>query len=149
MDSFSALHEAAKAACGAHLFTVTLLDREAQVAWRAYTSHPKDYPVTGTKPLGENDWTRQVLDRGETFVANDTAGFSPYYADHALINALGCEAAVNIPVADEVQVQGTVNILDKAGHFTPDHVAMLERLVSDARVGLLSAFRELMESERR
>lgn len=149
MDTFTALHNAAKAACGARLFTVTLLDRRAGVAWRAYSSHPDDYPVTGTKPISENGWTRQVLERGETFVANDTAAFSPYFPDHAVINALGCEAAVNIPVSDQSQVQGTVNILDKERHFTPDRVAILEGLVADARIDLLKAFWELLDGEDR
>ncbi|WP_419906991.1 GAF domain-containing protein [Hoeflea sp.] len=145
MDTFTALHDAAKAACGAQLFTVTMLDRNAGVAWRAYTSHPEDYPVTGTKPMGESDWTRQVIERGETFVANETAAFAPYFSDHALINALGCEAALNIPVADDAEVQGTVNILDKQGHFTPERVAALEGLVADARVDLLNTFRAIRD----
>ena len=145
VETFSALHKAAKAACGAQLFTVTILDREAGVAWRAYSSHPDDYPVTGTKPIGDNGWTRQVLERGETFVANETSAFSPYFSDHAVINALGCEAAVNIPVMDDFQVQGTVNILDKEQHFTQERVAVLEGLVADTRVDLLRAFRTLLD----
>ncbi|MDA4845452.1 GAF domain-containing protein [Hoeflea poritis] len=145
MDTFTALHAAAKAACGAQLFTVTLLDRTAGLAWRAYSSHPDDYPVTGTKPMGENDWTRHVLERGETFVANETAEFSSYFSDHALINALGCEAAVNIPVSDDELVQGTINILDKEGHFTPERVAALESLVADNRADLLNAFKAIRD----
>ncbi|MEM9577965.1 MAG: GAF domain-containing protein [Pseudomonadota bacterium] len=145
MKTFESLHAEAKAACGARLFTITVLDRKAGVAWRAYSSHPGDYPVTGTKPLQENDWTRQVLNRAETFVANTTSEFAPYFADHAVINALDCEAAVNIPVSDGKVVQGTVNILDKEGHFTPDRVAALERLVAENRTGLLRAFETILQ----
>ena len=139
-DTFAALHRAADAACGARLFTVTVLDRKAGVARRAYSSHPEDYPVTGTKPIGDSPWTAQVVGRGETFVANETAGFSGYFSDHALINALGCEAAMNIPVSDRGQVVGTVNILDAAGHFTPERVATLTGLVAAHRDALLAAF---------
>ena len=139
-DTYAALHRAADAACGARLFTVTVLDRAAGLARRVYSSHPKDYPVTGTKPMGSNDWTALVLDRGETFVANRTEAFSIYFSDHALINALGCEAAVNIPVARDGLVVGTVNILDRVGHFTPERVARLEELVADARADLHAAF---------
>lgn len=141
-DIFAKLH----AASGAKLFTITLLDRDAGVAWRAYTSHPEDYPVTGTKPMIENGWAAQVLGRGETFVANDTAGFAKYFSDHAVINALGCEAAVNLPVSDGDLVQGTVNILDVAGHFTPTRVAELEALIAEARSDLLNAFNEIREA---
>jgi GAF domain-containing protein len=139
-DTFSALHRAARDACGARLFTVTVLDRKAGVARRAYSSHPDNYPVTGTKPIGDSPWTAQVVGRGETFVANETAGFSPFFSDHALINALGCEAAMNIPVSDGAQVVGTVNLLDRAGHFTPERVATLTALVEAHRADLLAAF---------
>ena len=36
-DTFAALHRAADAACGARLFTVTVLDRKAGLARRAYS----------------------------------------------------------------------------------------------------------------
>jgi hypothetical protein len=139
-EIFAALHRAADAECGARLFTVTVLDRKAKLARRTYSSHPVDYPVTGTKPMGSNDWTDMVLERGETFVANQSSEFSPYFSDHALINKLGCEAAVNIPVRKAGLVIGTVNILDEAGHFTPQCVASLERLVTDAQADLHVAF---------
>ncbi len=148
MMTFSALHDAAKAACGARLFTVTLLDRKAKLAWRAYSSHPEDYPVTGTKPMVENNWSKQVLGRRETFVANETAEFSPYFSDHALINALGCESVVNIPVSDDGEVLGTVNILDEKGHFTAERVEALESLIAKSRIDLVGAFKALLEGDR-
>ena len=139
-DVFAALHRAADDAHGARLFTVTVLDHAAGVARRAYTSHPADYPVTGTKPMTSNPWSDQVIGRGESFIANETSGFAPFFADHALINALGCESAMNIPVSDGRQVVGTVNILDAAGHFTPERAASLVDLVMAHRADLLAAF---------
>lgn len=139
--TFAALHRAADAACGARLFTVTVLDRKAGLARRAYTSHPVDYPATGTKPLRDDAWSDQVIGAGESFVANSTAEFAIYFSDHALINALGCESAMNIPVADDDGlVVGTVNILDAAGHFTPERISTLEWLVKSHRPDLLAAF---------
>ena len=142
-DTFAALHRAAQEACSARLFTVTVLDRAAGLARRSYSSHPDVYPVTGTKPIGDSHWTELVIGRGETFVANETAGFSPYFSDHALINELGCEAAMNIPVSEGGQVVGTVNILDREGHFTPERVATLEELVDTHRDALLAAFKHI------
>lgn len=139
-DTFAALHRAADSACGAKLFTVTVLDRTAGLARRVYSSHPDDYPVTGTKPMGSSAWTEQVIGRGEVFVANGTDGFAPYFSDHALINSLGCEAAMNIPVRDGELVVGTVNILDAAGHFTQARAAQLQQLVADHAERLLVAF---------
>lgn len=142
-EVFAALHRAADEACGIRLFTVTILDRDAGLACRTYSSHPDDYPVTGTKPMTQNAWADQVILRGESFVANETAAFKPFFSDHALINALGCEAAMNIPVSREGQVVATVNLLDAEGHFTPERRAALETLVEAHRTDLLSAFDSL------
>ena len=139
--TFAALHRAADAACVARRFTVTVLDRTAGLARRAYTSHPLDYPATGTKPLRDDAWSDLVIGEGKSFVANSTPDFAIYFSDHALINALGCESALNIPVADDSGlVVGTVNILDAAGHFTPQRVSTLESLVKTHRSALLAAF---------
>lgn len=137
---FAALHRAADSACGARLFTITVLDPKAGLARRAYSSHPSDYPVTGTKPMRSDPWTDQVIGRAEPFVANTTAEFAPYFSDHVLINALGCAAALNIPVTEAGRVQGTVNILDVEGHFTTDRVALLTGLVAEHRAALIDAF---------
>ncbi len=146
-ETFAALHRAADAACGVRLFTVTILDRDAGLACRTYSSHPEDYPVTGTKPMVQNAWAEQVIVRGESFVANETAAFSPFFSDHALINALGCEAAMNIPVMRDGQVVATVNLLDAEGHFTPERSAVLEALVEAHRPDLLSAFDSLSRKD--
>ena len=138
-DAFADLHRAADALCGVRLFTVTVLDRKAGLARRAYTSHPVDYPTSGTKPMRSDGWTVQVIDQGRSFVANTTPEFSIYFSDHALINALGCHAAMNIPVSDGGVVVGTVNLLDAEGFFTPDRVAALEALVAAHRPALLAA----------
>jgi GAF domain-containing protein len=146
-DTFAALHRAADAACGARLFTVTVLDRKAGLARRAYSSHPVEYPATGTKPMRNDAWSDLVIGQGRSFVANSTPEFALYFSDHALINALGCQSALNMPVSDGGQVVGTVNVLDVAGHFTPARVAALESLVAAHRPALLAAMAQVpMES---
>lgn len=129
-----------RAATGVRLFTVTVVDRKAGLARRVYSSHPVDYPVTGTKPVGDDGWSRQVLERGESFVANTTPEFAIYFGDHALINALGCQSAMNIPVSRDGTVAGTVNLLDAQGHFTPARISELQAMVSAATPRLLAAF---------
>ena len=137
---FAALHAEARALCGARLFTVTVLDRARGLARRAYTSHPVEYPASGTKPMRNDAWGDQVLGEGRSFVANTTPEFAIYFTDHALINALGCQSAMNIPLPDDAGlVVGTVNILDAEGHFTADRVAALESLIARRRTDLLAA----------
>lgn len=140
MSDATPVFDALRQAAGVRLFTITVVDREAGLARRAYSSHPVDYPVTGTKPIGDDGWSRQVLGQGQSFVANTTPEFAIYFGDHALINALGCQSAMNIPVQREGVVAGTVNLLDVEGHFTPERAAELERIVEDATPRLLEAF---------
>lgn len=139
---FANLHDAADRAAGARLFTVTVLDREAELARRAYTSHPAEYPTSGVKPMRHDGWSEIVILKGQSFVANTTDGFSPFFADYPLINQLGCHSAMNIPVSDGEKVVGTVNILDAENHFTPERVARLEALVEEHRPALLQAMRD-------
>ncbi|MEL6618025.1 MAG: GAF domain-containing protein [Pseudomonadota bacterium] len=117
-ETYRAVHAATKG----RLFTVTVLDRAANLARRVYTSHPDTYPVSGTKPMQPNDWTRQVIDNGEVFVANTVEEFAKFFPDHMLIQSLGCKSAMNIPVIED-EVIGTVNILDKEHHFDDQRVA--------------------------
>lgn len=138
---FADLHAQAVALGGARLFTVTVQDRAAGLARRAYTSHPVEYPTSVAKPLTDDPWSKMVLGQGQTFVANSTPEFAIYFFDHALINALGCQAAINIPLVVQGAVLGTVNILDVAGHFTPSRVAALQDLLARNAVSLADAMR--------
>jgi hypothetical protein len=139
MTAFATLHHAC-ADLGTILFTVTVLDPARDLCWRAYTSHPVEYPTQGTKPLTHDAWHDQVIIRRETFVANTPAAFEKVFFDHALITSLGLGSAVNIPVADASgTVLATVNLLAEAGHFTAAKLADYQALVADHHQSLLTA----------
>lgn len=134
-SAYRALHQDA----GTRLFTVMIFDQENELGQRAYTSHPEEYPISGAKPLLENRWYQQVFVNQKTFVANTTPEFSDVFGDHEIINQLGCESAINIPIMDGDQVRGTANFLDVEQYFTPDRVAELETLVERHQSALISA----------
>jgi hypothetical protein len=139
MPAYADLHHAC-ADLGTILFTVTVLDPARDLCWRAYTSHPLEYPTQGTKPLTHDAWHDQVIIRRGTFVANTPAAFEKVFFDHALITSLGLGSAVNIPVADASgTVLATVNLLAEAGHFAPAKLAAYETLVADHHAALLGA----------
>jgi hypothetical protein len=139
MQAYSTLHHAC-ADLGTVLFTVTVLDPARDLCWRAYTSHPVEYPRQGTKPLTHDAWHDLVITRRETFVANTPAAFEKVFFDHALITSLGLGSAVNIPVADASgTVLATVNLLAEAGHFTPAKLAAYQNLVADHHPALLES----------
>jgi len=144
-DIFADLH-ARCAALGTRLFTVTALDEAALLHRRLYTSHPVEYPASGTKPLEKDGWYDACVAARQTFVANTPPEFARYFFDHALITSLGLGSCINVPVADGGPVLGTVNLLAEAGHFTPARLATYETLIESARPALCRVLAQSLES---
>ena len=140
LTGFTDLHTRC-AALGTRLFTVTTVDDKAGLARRLYTSHPVEYPVSGTKPLEKDGWYDTTIAGKRTFVANTPPEFAKYFFDHALIVSLGLGSCINVPVVDGARVLGTVNILAEAGHFTDAKLAAYEALVAEATPALVKALR--------
>ena len=140
MTAFTDLHSRC-AALGTRLFTVTRLDEGAALFARVFTSHPLEYPVSGTKPMEKDGWYDTTIAGKRTFVANTPPEFAKYFVDHELIVSLGLGSCINVPVVDGARVLGTVNILAEAGHFTPEKLAGYEALVARATPALAAALR--------
>lgn len=139
--AFAALEALSAAQVGQRLFTLMTVDPDAGLARRAWTSDPVAYPVSGAKPLHDDDWSRAVLGRHETWVMNSIDHIAQHFPDHALIASLGCESCLNLPVVVGGQVLGTVNILGPAGHFTASRIAAAETLRLPAAAAFLLAAR--------
>jgi hypothetical protein len=138
MDAYAPLHHAC-AALGTRLFTVTTIDAGAGLARRAYTSHPVEYPIQGTKPLTRDGWHDHCIAGRQVFVANSVPEFAKYFFDHALITSLGLGSCINIPVFDgDGPALGTINLLAEEGHFTPPRLAAYQAL-ADAHHGAVVA----------
>lgn len=135
--AFDALCELTRDHVGAKLFTVMTHDGRTGVAGRIYSNMPDAYPVSGTKPANETDWSRQVIGQKRTFVANDIDAIAAVFDDHALIKSLGCESVINVPIIVAGQVKGTINCLHEAGFYTPERVAAAEALKLPGAVCLL------------
>ncbi|RST85292.1 GAF domain-containing protein [Aquibium carbonis] len=135
--AFDALCALAQEVVGAKLFTVMTSDRVQRVNARVYSNMPDAYPVSGTKPANETDWSRQVIEEKKTFVANDIEGIADVFGDWELIQSLGCESVMNVPILIDGEVAGTINCLDVAGHYTADRVAAAEALKLPGLVCLL------------
>lgn len=129
-EAYEALQALTRAVAGAKLFTVMTVDMENLVARRAFTSDPQNYPGSGTKPINFNSWFEIVHKQRRSFVANTIAQIAEVFPDHELIDSLGCQSVVNLPVVIGGELVGTVNMLDVEGHYTPERVALIERELS-------------------
>lgn len=138
---FDQLHHACTA-LGARLFTITVQDNARDLCWRAFTSHPVDYPLSGTKPLTRDGWYQDCIVGQKVFVANTTPEFAKYFFDHALISSLGLGSCVNIPVVDAGEVLGTINILAEEQHFTPSRLGAYTDLAATHHAALVAAMRQ-------
>ena len=107
------------------------------MAGRVYSNMPEAYPVSGTKPANETDWSREVIKEKRTFVANDIEGIAAVFDDHELIKSLGCESVLNVPIVIGGQVLGTINCLHEAGFYTKEKVDAAEALKLPGAVCLL------------
>ena len=140
-SAFAALEALAGEILGHKLFTLMTVDPAAGLARRAWSSQPAAYPVSGAKPLEDNDWSRAVLVRHETWVMNSAQHIAQVFPDRALIASLGCESCMNLPIVVGGQVLGTINCLHVAGHFTPARIAAAEALRLPGAAAFLLAAR--------
>ncbi|ODT66624.1 MAG: hypothetical protein ABS75_26485 [Pelagibacterium sp. SCN 63-23] len=139
-EAFKALQDLARASVGAKLFTVMLVDMANDVSRRAYTSDPENYPASGTKPINYGPWFDIVHKQRAFFVANTIEDISKVFFDHELINTLGCQSVVNMPIIIRDELVGTMNILDVEGYYTPERVEMVREVLSiPAKLAVLVA----------
>ncbi|MCF8486343.1 MAG: GAF domain-containing protein [Rhodobacteraceae bacterium] len=122
---FEALHRLTVQTIGARLFTVTTVEDHGRLARRSYSSHPHEYPVSGTKIVEPSRWNAIVLDQRQSFVANSLAQIAEVFPDHALIGSLGLGSVINMPVILKGQICTTLNLLDVPGYYTPARVAFV------------------------
>ena len=116
------MRELSLAAAGHKLFTVMTVDMEAGLARRAFSDHPVEYPVSGTKPIHHDAWFEIVHGQRRSFVANTIGDIAAVFPDHERIASLGCGSVLNLPVVLKGDLAATINMLDAEHHYTPQRV---------------------------
>lgn len=127
-DMFAELDRMVQAQTGAIIFSCSTFDPITRQAKRVYTNQPEAYPLSGLKDVLPGRWPEVVLDRGQTFVANTISEIEEVFPDHELIARLGCGSVVNMPVILAGSTLGTINLLDKNGHYTEERVEQIKAL---------------------
>lgn len=123
MEQFKSLddiYEFVQGSVGARLFTMSVLADEGTSMARVYTTHPEVYPVGGKKTYARDTssiWLKQVIEGRQPFLGKDKEAVRSFFFDHATIEALGCGAIINVPVIQDGNVIGSINILDAEGAY--------------------------------
>ncbi|SFJ40663.1 hypothetical protein SAMN05421835_105117 [Amycolatopsis sacchari] len=140
MTDLSTVEEKVRAEVGARLFTVLAWVPERRTMRRVYTSHPEQYPVGGEKSVEiTGGWLERCIVRQEPFFGPDLASVREVFADHELIDSLGCGAVINVPVVDGGETLGALAILDAEGAYDEASVEAAVKLAPLA----VPALREL------
>ena len=138
-STFQALASLAYAILDLKQFTMMASDEVRGVAKRIYSDNPLAYPIGGEKPIPRNVWTETIFDRHEIFVGNSIEELATVFPDWELIQSLGLESCLNLPIIIENKVVGTLNCLNVAGHFTPARIEAANQLTLPGMVAFLLA----------
>jgi hypothetical protein len=122
--TFRALDAALGAVLGHKLFTVLLHHAATRESERLYTSNPTAYPVGGRKELQDTPWSRRLIGEGRPYIGRNAADIREHFPDHALIASLGCDSIINVPIAWNGRVLGTVNLLHEEGWYDDGDVSI-------------------------
>ncbi|QKV78782.1 GAF domain-containing protein [Amycolatopsis sp. Hca4] len=127
--SLSTVEERVRAELGVRLFTVLAWIPERRALRRVHSSHPAEYPVGGEKTVEvAAGWLEQCITAQEPYFGPDRAAVREIFADHELIESLGCGSIINVPVVDGGRTLGVLNILDAEGAYDEDSVEVAESL---------------------
>ena len=112
----AAIDRALAAGIGHKVFTVLVVNWDAQENQRCYSSTADAYPVGGAKPISPGSLTAVLEGRCRFLDTYDE--IAAVFADHVLIRSLGCESCVNIPVRWHGKTIGMLNVLHEAHWYT-------------------------------
>ncbi|MFC4006103.1 GAF domain-containing protein [Nonomuraea purpurea] len=140
MTGLEELEESVRRQVGARLFTVLAWIPERRALRRVHSSHPAEYPVGGEKTVEvAQDWLARCVEARRPYFGRDRAAVREIFADHELIESLGCGSIINVPVVREDEVLGVLNILDAEGSYDEESVAKARSLALLAVPALLQA----------
>jgi len=115
---FAAVDAALGKVVGHRLFTLMVLDQANGEAERVYTSDPVAYPVAGRKRSVDTPWFRQVILGRRHYLGRTREDLRWAFADHDLIERLGCGSVINVLAIYDDEVMGSANLLHEEHHYS-------------------------------
>ena len=122
-ETIQHISHCADALIGHRLFTVMAFDTDNRQVRRIFSNQPAAYPTGGIKTKGQSPWAKQVLDEGLPYIGLNANDIRRHFADHELIASLGLASVLNMPVRVAGRTLGTMNLLNAANYYGPDHLA--------------------------
>ena len=130
--TFRALDVAMKGVIGHKIMTVLIYHEELQETERFYSSNLEAYPIAGRKQVRPTSWTEQLLIGQNCYIGNNAADIRRFFLDHELINSLGCDAILNVPVVWNGITLGTCNLMHEEDWYEESDAEIAMAIVSVA-----------------
>lgn len=108
---------------GCGLMTASIYDIGAMRSRRVFTDNAAAYTVGNFKRLDRNLYYDTVIESAQPFSTTSIEQIAQVFFDWEHIQSLGYGSNLNLPAVVDGRVIGTVNLLEKTGHYTPDRVA--------------------------
>lgn len=137
LTTFQAVDAALKATVGHILFTVLISHHATRESERFYTNMPDAYPVGGKKPITDHPLMKKLLGEGVHYIGYTKADIEWAFFDHQLINSLGCESVINMPVRWQGRTIGTLNLLDRDHAYNEEMIPTVHRIAQLALPAML------------
>ena len=115
---FAAVDAALGKLVGHRLFTLMVHDHVNGEAERIYTSDPVAYPVAGRKRAVDTPWFKQVILGRRHYLGRTREDIRWAFADHELIERLGCRSVINVLAIHDGEVIGAANLLHEEHHYS-------------------------------
>ncbi|WP_417583340.1 hypothetical protein [Pelagibacterium sp.] len=123
MTLFAHVREGLRNEVGCGLMTASLYDLETMRTRRVYSDNVAAYAVGNFKRLDRNRFYETVVGTGRPFATTSIEQIAEVFFDWEHIKTLGFGSNMNLPALANGKVIGTVNLLEKTGHYTEDRVA--------------------------
>lgn len=121
----SSLAAQATRGVGGELVTVSLWRPDRQDLVRVFSNQPEIYRLGGISSELGADWVRKCVVEQVSFLAEDEDAInSDAFEHHDVLAGLGLSAAINAVITDAGEFLGCLNLLDRAGAYSPVNVAV-------------------------
>ena len=112
------------------LFTAMRFHAAQMEVERLHSTLPDSYPVSGRKLKRDTEWGKKVLIDREVNLGFGAADIRWAFSDHETILGLGLNAVLNVPIALNGSVLGTINYLRGDPAFSSREVEIAEQVAA-------------------
>ena len=140
LGSLAAAERMTSAVMPVLLFTVLRLTDDTLS--RIYSSRSDEYPLGGSKSTAADlspEWIEHCVQRQSPYVGNSVDDVRRAFADHELIERLGCGSFINAPVVESGSTIATLCVLAGPGAFGEDEVAAAQLIANGSAFAVLTS----------